>query len=548
MYAPKTKMDGPKKKNQPKAKTNLDNSKKIGRKFNPRKIHSETLLANNSYSYGTITDRFLPQMDDLVEHKLYDHRQNSVSNSNAGVEQSPPITITNNNRLDINTIVDDLSYIELAATTSGLVDATNLNPSPISNTHNKHVATALGFKTQRILSFKPSKNANKSKVTHRELNFWNDDFHQSSTVHQAISNTQFTYLSEIPYKVLDAPGLRNDFYSNLVCWANKADTIAAGLGSIVYCWNETNGTVPLQPFGAELVSAISYSSNDFLAVGTKDSTVYVYSPSSINIIASIKLKNNASICSIKWLPKSNYFFIGNDIGDVTVMKLQLKDPKTTKNGYLLKIKVTFKCDQQQICGIDINPTTKQLAIGANNNNSTIWDISDLSTPKKVFQLRHDAAVKAVAFCPWMPNLLATGGGSRDKNIRFWHSTSGTLIGKYKTKGQITAVVWSRYKREILVTFGFGENTDKNCILAIYSYPSMKLKIKVNSPPDLRILTADISNDFNSICASISDQSVRIYNIWNSQLSFKSGIYDSDIYGSEIIDTEEGVNKPEEHIR
>lgn len=77
---------------------------------------------------------------------------------------------------------------------------------------------------------------------------------------------------------------------------------------------------------------------------------------------------------------------------------------------------------------------------------------------------------------------------------------------------------------------------------------MKLKVKVNAPSDMRILTADLSNDFSSICTSISDQSVRIYNVWNSKFDLKSGIYDNGIYGSEIIDTEEGVDKAIDIIR
>ncbi|ODQ47202.1 hypothetical protein PICMEDRAFT_32115, partial [Pichia membranifaciens NRRL Y-2026] len=342
--------------------------------------------------------------------------------------------------------------------------------------------------------------------------------------------------------VLDAPGLRNDYYSNLVCWANKSDTIAAGLGSIVYCWSETLGTIPLQTFGNDLISALSYSSDDFLVVGTKESKIYLYKPKSIHVIASYSLKNHSSTCSIKWIPESHYFFVGNDVGEVTLFETK------AVVSYSIKQKVTFKCDQQQICGIDVNHLGKQLAIGANNNSSSIWDISDLCKPKKLFHLKHEAAVKAVAFCPWMPNLLATGGGSRDKNIRFWHSKSGTLISKHKTKGQITAVVWSRSKKELLVTFGFGDCSDKNSILAVYSYPTMKLKVKVNAPSDMRILTADLSNDFSSICTSISDQSVRIYNVWNSKFDLKSGIYDNGIYGSEIIDTEEGVDKAIDIIR
>ena len=41
--------------------------------------------------------------------------------------------------------------------------------------------------------------------------------------------------------------------------------------------------------------------------------------------------------------------------------------------------------------------------------------------KPRYQLQgHKAAVKALAWCPWQRNLLATGGGSTDKTMRFWN--------------------------------------------------------------------------------------------------------------------------------
>lgn len=585
-------------------------------KFRAKKgvLRSETLLSNNTYNYGTIIDRFLPVMENSPDTKLY-HPQDLKSENYEHNGNNNPIIITNNG-LEINTWfreppVDDNSTSQSNHTnnatqfnfasdnsstdgTSNGVDnplahdlniarnqtnATNANFSTLTGsqplTYEKNVAIALGFKTSRILTFKPLKSPKKIKNLHDDVDsIQNDIYGNHSLQYDSVeernmngtnrnpSNSE-SFVPEIPFKVLDAPGLRNDYYSNLVCWANKSDTIAAGLGSIVYCWSETLGTIPLQTFGNDLISALSYSSDDFLVVGTKESKIYLYKPKSIHVIASYSLKNHSSICSIKWIPESHYFFVGNDVGEVTLFEVIQKEDvkKTHKNNptrtqaetkavvsYSIKQKVTFKCDQQQICGIDVNHLGKQLAIGANNNSSSIWDISDLCKPKKLFHLKHEAAVKAVAFCPWMPNLLATGGGSRDKNIRFWHSKSGTLISKHKTKGQITAVVWSRSKKELLVTFGFGDCSDKNSILAVYSYPAMKLKVKVNAPSDMRILTADLSNDFSSICTSISDQSVRIYNVWNSKFDLKSGIYDNGIYGSEIIDTEEGVDKAIDIIR
>ncbi|KAG0684243.1 hypothetical protein C6P40_005026 [Pichia californica] len=561
-------------------------------------FNSETLLSNNTANYGTIIDRFLPVLKSSPDTKLFHPSPApTLENSNGDIDSivlqnsnnvsvqtsftgntndTNPIVMTNNGMQINNTwFVDSIQQDDISfgnsndlSNTSNSIDSffSSSNFQNLSDlqtkSHEKNVALALGFKSERIFTFKPLKSPKKIKQLHEDIDLINKL--QITTNHESEEETNFNlhneqFISVIPFKVLDAPGLRNDYYSNLVSWANKSGTIAAGLGSIVYCWSESMGTVPLQPLNGDLISALSYSSNDFLAVGTKESNICIYKPKFNHVVATLELKRKvkSSICSIKWIPNSNFFFVGNDIGEVSLLEVlqrdELKIKKVSKQSksevesklvikYSLKHKVTFRCDQQQICGIDVNKSGKQLAIGCNNNNSSIWDISDLNSPKKLFHLKHEAAVKAVAFCPWMPNLLATGGGSRDKNIRFWHSTSGTLISKHKTKGQITAVVWSRSKKEILVTFGFGDSADKNCILAVYSYPSMKLKIKVDGPSDMRVLNADLSSDFSSICTSISDQSVRIYNVWDTTFDLKSGVYDDGAYGSDIIDIEEGVNK------
>ncbi|CBX94703.1 predicted protein [Plenodomus lingam JN3] len=49
-------------------------------------------------------------------------------------------------------------------------------------------------------------------------------------------------VSKVPYKVLDAPDLADDFYLNLVDWGSQ-NTLGVGLGSCVYMWNSASGRV-----------------------------------------------------------------------------------------------------------------------------------------------------------------------------------------------------------------------------------------------------------------------------------------------------------------
>jgi len=49
-------------------------------------------------------------------------------------------------------------------------------------------------------------------------------------------------VSKVPYKVLDAPDLADDFYLNLVDWGSQ-NVLGVGLGQCVYMWNSQSGRV-----------------------------------------------------------------------------------------------------------------------------------------------------------------------------------------------------------------------------------------------------------------------------------------------------------------
>ena len=49
---------------------------------------------------------------------------------------------------------------------------------------------------------------------------------------------------------------------------------------------------------------------------------------------------------------------------------------------------------------------------------------------------HTAAVKALAWDPHISGVLATGGGTQDKHIRFWNVGTGTMLNELDTGSQV----------------------------------------------------------------------------------------------------------------
>ena len=92
-------------------------------------------------------------------------------------------------------------------------------------------------------------------------------------------------------------------------------------------------------------------------------------------------------------------------------------------------------DGLAVCGLTWSPGHRYLASGGNDNAVRIWvpaagteegrAMKDGAQPFTVFT-QHQAAVKALAWCPWKTNVIASGGGTNDRAIRIWDVNSGVV--------------------------------------------------------------------------------------------------------------------------
>lgn len=90
--------------------------------------------------------------------------------------------------------------------------------------------------------------------------------------------------------------------------------------------------------------------------------------------------------------------------------------------------------------------------------------------RQTYRLQHGAAVKAIAFAPWQPTLLATGGGSNDGAIHFYHSRTGVCLATINVFAQVTSLIWSQTRREIAATFGYAQ-PEHPFRIAVFAWPS-----------------------------------------------------------------------------
>lgn len=340
----------------------------------------------------------------------------------------------------------------------------------------------------------------------------------------------------VPYRVLDAPELRNDFYCNLVSWSSLTQNVAVGLGKHVYLWHKVSGVIHVElndTSGA--ITCVAFSNNDYLVVGTIHGRVSLVSQRLVRVITCV-CKFDTSVCCVTWTKLGDVFYLGEGGGVVRCYRVV-----GGLSPSLVEI-MTLVSHRQQVCGIALSADETEIAVGGNDNTCTVWDVTDMTAPRLKFSLPHYAAVKAVAYCPWSRSLLATGGGTKDRLIRFWHTNLGTLLRQFDTQHQVTSVVWSTLQRQLVATFGFGDGPQR-LLAAAYTYPQLRRAHEVVATPNLRILSTVVSPDRASICMATNDETVRFYKLWQpSRHSLRaSAAWGAGTYGSSLIELDEGID-------
>jgi cell division cycle 20-like protein 1 (cofactor of APC complex) len=83
----------------------------------------------------------------------------------------------------------------------------------------------------------------------------------------------------------------------------------------------------------------------------------------------------------------------------------------------------------------------------------IWSSRSQNQPEARFD-HHEAAVKAIAWSPHKHGLLASGGGTQDKTIKFWNTLKLENIDSIDTGSQVCNLLFSKNANELVSTHGY----------------------------------------------------------------------------------------------
>lgn len=303
-------------------------------------------------------------------------------------------------------------------------------------------------------------------------------------------------ISGTPFKVLDAPSLKDDFYLNLVSWSSQ-NVLAVGLASCVYLWSAcTSKVTMLCDLGEnDSVTGVCWAvRGSQLAVGTRSGQVQLWDPVKCKKLKTMK-GHVARVGALAWGSQ----LLASGSRDRTIY---LRDHRSPEH-YIMQL----TGHKQEVCGLKWSPNDAQLASGGNDNKLLIWNAQSNSPVIKFSD--HTAAVKAIAWSPHQHGLLASGGGTADRCIRFWNTLNNTPLQSVDTGSQVCNLMWSKNVNEIVSTHGYSLNQ-----IIVWKYPTMQ-SIATLTGHSFRVLYLANSPDGQTIVTGAGDETLRFWNVFPS---------------------------------
>lgn len=375
------------------------------------------------------------------------------------------------------------------------------------------------------------------------------------------------------------------------------------------------------------MTSLAFSSaeghKDILAIGRADGKLTLWSTS--DATARLEAQHQSAIASVSFKPRvtqrqsirdlaravmvpMEMLLVGHENGVVHYYAVEWPSKQDRLLQHwdgMMTLLARINVHSQQICGLSWSPEGDIFATGGNDNACCLFEVSSIfglgSDSRAVsplvteevfidqygilnrrhiivpgqgsvcevvkgqekFRWVHSAAVKAIAFCPWQRGLVATGGGSNDRCIHFFHTHSGACLATINVSAQVTSLIWSSTRREIAATFGYAQ-PDHPFRIAVFSWPDCQQIVAVPWSAEGRALSAiaypggpsDLQTKASAregrpwtsrtaqegcIVVASSDESIKFHEIW-SETKRSSGGHKGLFGASDILESVEGVDK------
>ncbi|KAJ1972509.1 substrate-specific activator of APC-dependent proteolysis, partial [Dimargaris xerosporica] len=310
-------------------------------------------------------------------------------------------------------------------------------------------------------------------------------------------------IDKMPYRILDAPGIQDDFYLQLLDWSAK-DIIAVALGPELYLWSGKSEQVTKLFALAyrQLISAVAWDPmGQSLVTGAETGCLAVWDGGTRQ--RTMVLEGHSDrVGVISHCGPSVLLTGGRD---------RLINQYDTRTGP--QPIQQYARHEQEVCGLACAPGSSRLgtrdhffASGGNENHVMVWDIRQPQRPLWRWT-DHTAAVRALAWNPHDRGILLSGGGTLDKTIRVWNARNGRLVKTLATDSQVCNLVWSPSASEFVSTHGYSRHH-----IAVWQYPHCQ-RLTMLTGHRARVLNCAQSPSGEDLVTAAADETLRFWRIF-----------------------------------
>ncbi|KIM41858.1 hypothetical protein M413DRAFT_445069 [Hebeloma cylindrosporum] len=260
--------------------------------------------------------------------------------------------------------------------------------------------------------------------------------------------------------VLDSPGVPLDPEGSPISWSQN-NCIAVACKKDIYYQNlDTKAVSHLcgtdQPGRLHAIQWGEESSSNLLAFGMSsgnaefwDSGYNGSQKALVHRYSTGSGQSGVGIKSIAW----NKDLVALGIEDGRISLFDVRAPSNV---------VDSDRHKSRVLSLKWSTDKNYLASGDSDGIVHIWDKragkSLLDLGDGISRIRHKGSVKAMAWCPWKPDLLATGSTAPEGKIRIWSSMSISAhspapIQTIPLNNSIFSLHWSPHCKELLSTHG-----------------------------------------------------------------------------------------------
>lgn len=285
-------------------------------------------LSNSLFS--SRNRRFIPSSSSSQVYRFSSHSSAASSPHQSTVDLS---------------LQDDYMVLRPSSLASGqspetsVESVSSITAGKITSPHEDLIAQALGMNLSRVLEYTHLQHQKKEVVNNEEMQMPTVALESDKSINSTRNLKNAAVLDTS--SILQAPGLKNDFYYNLVSWSERTGKITVGLGTAAYTWS-TN----------KKVECINLH-NHFLPIVCVSSSAHQYSiitfgNGDVTLIDQLKQQvvtkfnnNRATVHVVTWID-SHLFLLGDEIGVVVLYKITSNE--------VIKV-CELKCHRHQICGM-----------------------------------------------------------------------------------------------------------------------------------------------------------------------------------------------------